>query len=759
MHHDLDLAAYLRLDALNSLGASPTGASFATSSGDVLEIGAFGPGTFRLRVGPNTRPDYGLLAARAQRCEVTRADDGKWSFASGDATLELTGAPLRLRLMRGQACILASTTDEDPSGRVRLPVIGRHRDATSWIATFGMASGEPLYGLGEAQGSLNRRGQIVHSQIADVPGADAGLSSKSVPFGWSPGNGAGAWGLFVHTPGRVTHGVGFAPWSHRSYSLVVDDEALDIFLVAGSDPAQVLDRYAGLTGRATGVPTWSLGLWVATSRTESVDEAASVAAGLRQQKIPCDVLVLADDALWESQTRFDFQWDVERCEDPVTAIGRLTQQGLHVCATEFPYVSVYSPSFIELAAKRYLLTDEGGAPFVFGGDHDVDATDAGGADADAVDASESRMPTSATLQESGVIDFTNPDAYAWWRDAHEPLFRAGISVMEASGGTLPMADAVALNGDRGTRLHNVYPQLYQHCVADATRKFSGRDADAWPIAARAAWAGSQRHPMQSGDPVQSDWEGLAASVRGALASGMSGIPYCGAEIGGAYGAIEPTPELVLRWLQMSVFASHLRAFAGGARAPWTRGQEFEQIARRWVEFRYRLLPYLRATIAQSCAMGLPLMRAMPLAFPYNALTRSYETQFMCGDALLVAPIVSAGGEIEVALPPGAWYDLATRQRVAGRQVIRYRAPLDRLPVFGREGYALPLGPVVQHTGEIDIDKPLASVWLFGKPAVALEGYTRVKIAVAADGATIAVGSEVQVDIFGDAGKLDTSSIE
>jgi hypothetical protein len=63
MHHDLDLAAYLRLDALNSLGASPTGASFATSSGDVLEIGAFGPGTFRLRVGPNTRPDYGLLAA------------------------------------------------------------------------------------------------------------------------------------------------------------------------------------------------------------------------------------------------------------------------------------------------------------------------------------------------------------------------------------------------------------------------------------------------------------------------------------------------------------------------------------------------------------------------------------------------------------------------------------------------------------------------------------------------------------------------
>ena len=145
------------------------------------------------------------------------------------------------------------------------------------------------------------------------------------------------------------------------------------------------------------------------------------------------------------------------------------------------------------------------------------------------------------------------------------------------------------------------------------------------------------------------------------------------------------------------------------------------------------------------------MRAMPLAFPANALTRGYETQFMCGDALLVAPIIAPGGEVDVALPPGAWYDLATRQRIAGRQVIRYRATLDRFPVFGREGYALPLGPVVQHTGEIDAARPLDALYVFGKPTHALERLRAGRAShLPRDHATVTADASVKVEIFGDA---------
>ena len=150
---------------------------------------------------------------------------------------------------------------------------------------------------------------------------------------------------------------------------------------------------------------------------------------------------------------------------------------------------------------------------------------------------------------------------------------------------------------------------------------------------------------------------------------------------------------------------------------------------------------------------MPVMRAMALAFPGNALTRPYETQFMCGDALLVAPIIAAGGEVDVALPPGAWYDLASRQRIAGRQIVRYRAPLDRFPVFGREGFALPLGRSVAHTGEIDWARPLETLWLFGKPAHALTDFTQVRIGVDNGVPSVAADASVKVEVFGDSPDL------
>jgi len=145
------------------------------------------------------------------------------------------------------------------------------------------------------------------------------------------------------------------------------------------------------------------------------------------------------------------------------------------------------------------------------------------------------------------------------------------------------------------------------------------------------------------------------------------------------------------------------------------------------------------------------MRAMPLAFPGNALTRGYETQFMCGDALLVAPVLQAGGEVEVALPPGAWYDLISRQRFPGQRVLRYKATLDQFPVFGREGYALPMGHAVQHTGEIDVARPLEQLWVFGRPTRPLQGFLQANVVEAADG-TYAIGAvaDVKVELFGDA---------
>ncbi len=318
----LDPTAYLRLEVEGSLGASATGASFATSTGDMLEVTAYGNGTFRLRLGPNTRPDYGLVVGRAQACTVAQPEPRMWTFANGDTTLELRAAPLRMRVLWQGNPVLTSGTDEHFRGWTRLPTFGRAPRGGLWTAAFALQSGEAVYGLGEKFGPLDKRGQLIHSQVEDALGVNTGRAYKNTPFAWSPGNGSGAWGTFVHTPGMVTHGIGHPDWSHRSYAVVVDDEALDLFVFAAATPAGVLDAYTALTGRAPAVPRWSLGLWVSRAYYKTPDEALHVAQQLRERRIPCDVLCLDGRAAWRSESSFDFEWDSERFPRSARGAGR-----------------------------------------------------------------------------------------------------------------------------------------------------------------------------------------------------------------------------------------------------------------------------------------------------------------------------------------------------------------------------------------------------------------------------------------------------
>ena len=251
---------------------------------------------------------------------------------------------------------------------------------------------------------------------------------------------------------------------------------------------------------------------------------------------------------------------------------------------------------------------------------------------------------------------------------------------------------------------------------EASEQYGQGEAVVW---GRSGWSGSQRYPVQWGGDPQSDWEGLAASIRGGLSWGMSGGPFYSHDIGG-FTANRPDPELYVRWTQAGVMSSHTRFHGPGPREPWEYGEEVERDVRQWLEWRYRLIPYLEACALEASRTGLPLMRAMPLAFPEDRLAWGFEEQYTLGPALLVAPVLHPRGKVCVYLPRGVWYGLWAEECVWGPRVLDLTMPLNSLPVYGREGFLLPLGPTAQHTGQLGTESRIDEIWAFGMPQQGIE---------------------------------------
>lgn len=693
-----------RAGALRSLGQG----RYETSIGP-LAVARRGD-TWRVTLGQSSLPDYGFVDTTG----FAPAEDGALGLGADPVTLALRDGAGRL--------VLGPPTDEHFRGWTRLPALGRGEDG-SWSAAFALESGAPVFGLGEVWGKLDKRGQLVRSHVEDALGVNTALTYKPCPFAWGFAPEGGCWGVLVNTPCDVWFGCGHAAWSHRSLAIVCEDAALDLFLFSAPDPAALLRDYHALTGAPAMPPLWSFGVWLSKAYYRTAEEILEAAATVRAKRLPCDVITFDGRAWQDTPTRFHFHFDPARYPDPRPTLQALKAQHFRICAWEYPPVAVAGALFPDLAAKDFLLKDGAGQPLVF--------------DWDKAPGSSPFGKVLTPLPESGLPDFTHPEAFADWRDRHEALFDVGIDVIKSDFGEQVPDHAVAHNGDTGRRLHNAYPTLYNRCVFEATARF--RPDNAPVVWGRAGWIGQQRQPVQWGGDPQSDWEGLAASIRGGLSQGMTGVPCHASDIGGFYGAAQPSAELMLRWLGAAVFSSHLRFHGIGPREPWSFGPEAEAIARRWLDLRMRLVPYLHAATMDAARSGLPVMRAMALAFPEDRAARGFEEQFLCGPALLVAPVLRPGGAAELWLPEGGWWDLFTGERHEGGRMLRVAGlPLDRLPVFGREGHVLPLGRAVQHTGEIDLADPIEEVLAFGLPQhPPLPGLTAPLLERRADGVLLA----------------------
>src|SRR5699024_1996082 len=139
--------------------------------------------------------------------------------------------------------------------------------------------------------------------------------------------------------------------------------------------------------------------------------------------------------------------------------------------------------------------------------------------------------------------------------------------------------------------------------------------------------------------------------------------------------------------------------------------------KKWLGLRYRLIPFILGIIDDSARTGLPIQRMMPLCFPDDLQAHEYTEQFLLGPGLLVAPILDDGDIKTVYLPKGeTWWDLNSGKSYEGGQVLNYKAGVETIPIFGRDGHMLCVGPSLSHLGDLNTARLLDEIWMFGMPA-------------------------------------------
>ncbi|HWJ84455.1 MAG TPA: TIM-barrel domain-containing protein, partial [Cellulomonas sp.] len=193
-----------------------------------------------------------------------------------------------------------------------------------------------------------------------------------------------------------------------------------------------------------------------------------------------------------------------------------------------------------------------------------------------------------------------------------------------------------------------------------------------------------------GGDCESTFASMAESLRGGLSLAASGFGYWSHDIGGFEGT--PDPAVFKRWLAFGLLSSHSRLHGSDSyRVPWAFDEEAVEITRSFTALKLSLMPYLGRLGDDAHEQGLPVMRPMVLEFPDDPGAATVDTQYMLGENLLVAPVFSESGDVDVYVPDGTWTSLLTGEEVVGPRWVRERHGFDTLPVYVRPDSVLPIG--------------------------------------------------------------------
>ncbi|MCO7124387.1 glycoside hydrolase family 31 protein [Sporolactobacillus shoreicorticis] len=548
-----------------------------------------------------------------------------------------------------------------------------------------------FYGLGEKTGHLNKKGYHYRMWNTDDPSPHVESFEtlyKSIPFLIALKDNQ-AFGYFFDTTFESQFDLGKENSEYYSFAAVGGN--LDYFFIYGPSVKEVVTGYTKLTGTTPLPQLWTLGYQ--QSRWAYAPEARlnEVADTFRKKAIPCDVLHLDIDYMDGYRV---FTWDRKKFPNPEELLKKLKTQGFKVVTIIDPGVkkdrgySIYDQGL----ANHYFATDKDGIPYV-----------------------NQVWPGDALFP-----DFSNENVRNWWADNQKIMTNLGVSgiwndMNEPASFKGPLPDDVQFNNDGIQTDHREIHNVYGHYMAKATYEGIKRATGKRPfVITRACYAGTQKYSTVWTGDNQSLWEHLRMALPILMNLGLSGVTFCGTDVGG-FG-FDCTSELLSRWVQVGAFTplfrNHSSIFTRD-QEPWAFDEQTESINRKYINLRYQLLPYLYDLLHDEEISGLPIMRPLLLDYQNDPKTYEINDQFLCGEAILVAPVVEQGAKKRlVYLPKGSrWIDFWTKESHQGGQYIVKTAPLDVCPIYVKAASFIPLYPVQNYVGEKAVNQLTLDLYL------------------------------------------------
>lgn len=569
---------------------------------------------------------------------------------------------------------------------------------------------EHFYGLGEKAAHLDKRRGFFVNWNSDTPGYTFGRDPiyQTIPFYIGLDKGS-AYGIFFDNSYRSYFD--FGRLSQERIWFGAEGGELNYYFFYGPSAKKILNRYADLTGHMPLTPLWALGVQQCRYSYYPASMVEEVVRQYRERDLPLDVIYL--DIHYMNGYRV-FTFDPNRFPDPKALTERLLKQGVKTVVIVDPGVK-YQPSSHSISAAsssspelqsqndRYYVFDQGVAGDYFQHRKNKDLF----------------IPR-VWPGDSVFVDYTRADARRWWGDLHRAYTDNGIAgIWNDMNEPADFVDQTGKNqrdvvsydeGDNTTHAKN--RNVFALLMARATYEGLARlQPDRRPfVITRAGYAGIQRYStMWTGD-TNSAWESLALNVPMFTTLGLSGEPFVGSDVGGFIG--RANGELLVRSYQIGFLAPFFRnhhAIEGYDQEPWRFGKYYEDIIRKYLKLRYKLLPFLYTTLEEAHRTGVPVFRPLLLNYQDDPSTYNLDDEFMVGDDLLVAPIVKAEVTSRlIYLPKGIWYDFWTNKKYEGGTMIHADAPLETVPMFVRGGAIIPVGPEMNYVGEKAVD-PLTFV--------------------------------------------------